>query len=402
MNTLPADQRFHALDALRAFALLLGVVFHATLSNVFPPTGEWAVGTAAPSMALWWFAYYSHSFRMEVFFLLAGFFGSLVVAKRGVAPYVRDRGKRVLLVFIVLLYPMKYLMNIVWFDGGLTIGWLQLSEKYSSLPLWQLAYEGLRIEPFENLSQWHLWFLYYLVWITALFMGVRWLLIASVERLGASEKADRCFSVALSARLAPLWMALLITPLLAGMTRYDVEAPGQGFALRPLTLLHYMFFFTIGWWLRRQSGLLTVFTQRWKPLIILGLALSVVAWCSELLRVSGHTSPALTWGTRFVVSLSTSLSVLGWIGLFVSVFSRPSARVRYVADSSYWVYLAHLPVVVALQVWLVAWDSVWLKLLAINVIAFTVLFASYHWLVRFTWAGRWLNGPRARVAVPAT
>jgi hypothetical protein len=36
------SERFHGLDALRAFALLLGVVFHSSLSYLLPP-GLWAV-----------------------------------------------------------------------------------------------------------------------------------------------------------------------------------------------------------------------------------------------------------------------------------------------------------------------------------------------------------------------
>jgi peptidoglycan/LPS O-acetylase OafA/YrhL len=76
MNT--SNDRFHSLDALRAFALLLRVVFHSALSYVVPP-GLWEVGTTQPSNFLGWFVYYTHSFRMELFFFLAGFFAALVV-----------------------------------------------------------------------------------------------------------------------------------------------------------------------------------------------------------------------------------------------------------------------------------------------------------------------------------
>jgi len=37
-------ERVHGLDALRAFALLLGIVLHSALPYVLPP-GAWAVGT---------------------------------------------------------------------------------------------------------------------------------------------------------------------------------------------------------------------------------------------------------------------------------------------------------------------------------------------------------------------
>jgi hypothetical protein len=101
----PAAERFHSLDALRAFVLLLGVVFHSLMAYVLPP-GIWAVGTTQPATTLWWFICYAHCFRMEVFFLLAGFFTCLVIEKRGVASFLRDRAKRILLVFVVALYPI--------------------------------------------------------------------------------------------------------------------------------------------------------------------------------------------------------------------------------------------------------------------------------------------------------
>src|SRR5262249_12135533 len=78
----PPVERFYSLDALRAFVLLLGVFFHSLMAYVLP-SGFWAVGTTPPPTPLLWFGYYVHAFRMEVFFLLAGFFACMVIEKRG-------------------------------------------------------------------------------------------------------------------------------------------------------------------------------------------------------------------------------------------------------------------------------------------------------------------------------
>src|SRR5262249_39984667 len=94
-TTQAPAERFYSLDALRAFALLLGVFFHSLMAYVLPP-GIWAVGTTAPSTPWLWFVYYSHCFRMEAFFLLAGFFARLVIEKRGVLSFLRDRATRIL------------------------------------------------------------------------------------------------------------------------------------------------------------------------------------------------------------------------------------------------------------------------------------------------------------------
>ena len=44
-----APERLHALDAVRGFALLLGIVLHATLSFIPAPTGSGSSRTAIPA-----------------------------------------------------------------------------------------------------------------------------------------------------------------------------------------------------------------------------------------------------------------------------------------------------------------------------------------------------------------
>ena len=53
------------------------------------------------------------------------------------------------------------------------------------------------------------------------------------------------------------------------------------------------------------------------------------------------------------------VAVWGWVfgltGAALRFLSNYSAMRRYIADASYWIYLAHLPVVAALQVWVGHW-----------------------------------------------
>ena len=67
----PTD-RFHALDAARAYALLLGVVLHSAvpfLANVEVPL--WRDEPHAGPAVIY---YVTHMFRMPAFFLMAGLF----------------------------------------------------------------------------------------------------------------------------------------------------------------------------------------------------------------------------------------------------------------------------------------------------------------------------------------
>ena len=386
-----SNSRIHSLDALRAFALLLGVVFHSALSFVLLPDGSWAVGTLDTSYPLWWFINYTHDFRMELFFLLAGFFACLMLGKRGVAGYLRDRGQRVLLVFAVLLLPMKFLISILWIEGGLKSGWLQLPPDVAAWPLWRLAWEGFKRETLATTSLTHLWFLYYLTWVGGIALVARWALLHvlsdSARRVGMDS-----FRRIFGSTLAPVWLAIPLVPLLATMTRFSVDTPDKGLPLNLPVLMLYLLFFAAGWLVCLQRDLLDGLARRWRVLLPLGIAMSFLAWAGDHERVFGQVGPAMAWACRTAVAMTMTLSVLGWTGLFVELCARPSRLTRYLSDASYWVYLAHLPVVVALQIWLYEWNSVWLKLLVINIATFAMLFTSYQLLVRRTWIGRWLNG----------
>ena len=98
---------------------------------------------------------------------------------------------------------------------------------------------------------------------------------------------------------------------------------------------------------------------------------------------------------------SVAYAVMMWslvlltIGLFRKWFSHSRPWVRYVADSSYWMYLIHLPVVVALQVAVaelpLSWAIKW-PLVSVATVGFSIL--TYDLMVRSTWIGMILNGRR--------
>jgi peptidoglycan/LPS O-acetylase OafA/YrhL len=400
-------ERFHALDALRAFALLLGVVFHAVLAYMMPP-GDWAVGTDDPASLAQLFAYYSHSFRMEVFFLLAGFFASLVIGKRGLGHFLKDRAIRIALVFAVALYPMKLLLDALWIIGGRQTGWLELSPAAAAMPTWTLALSDSIDERWPEIGLTHLWFLYYLLLVTVLFLLVR-AVVALLVRADSPlrSKAQAVFRRMVGSWLAPLVLALLVMPMIASMEGPTIDTPDQTFAWHLPVLALYGLFFAFGWLLHRHVDLLAVFGWRWKAFLPLSLVVALVAIVGVVIRTSGSAWAAdnaelLRWSTAFGTGLTMSLAVLGWLGLFVRVFDRSRAWVRYLADSAYWVYIVHLPLVVALQIAFAPWSAAWwIKCLLVNLIAFPLLIASYHLLVRRTWIGAWLNGKAPRPVMPA-
>lgn len=75
--------RLHALDGLRGTMMLLGLVFHGACSYVTTDiTKVWPYHDAAQSPLADILMSYLHAFRMPIFFVLAGFFAAMMLAKR--------------------------------------------------------------------------------------------------------------------------------------------------------------------------------------------------------------------------------------------------------------------------------------------------------------------------------
>lgn len=192
----------------------------------------------------------------------------------------------------------------------------------------------------------------------------------------------------------PLLLALALTPLLAQMKGMDIDTPDQSLAWNLPVMALYGTFFSIGWWMRANPGTLESLRDNSRKYLIFGLIASSFASAIVGIRYGGD-SPALRWAGSLGTTLTMTASTFGWLGAAQSWFARPTALSRYLAEASYWMYLAHLPVVVALQIAFantgLPW---WMQIPLINIIAIAALAAVDLALIRKTWIGRWLTGKK--------
>ena len=86
--------RRHDLDALRAVAMLLGIVLHGLMP--FMP-GLSVIGNTQTAGWVWILFLGIHGFRMPLFFLVSGFFTAMLWQKRGVQTMLQQRSVRILL-----------------------------------------------------------------------------------------------------------------------------------------------------------------------------------------------------------------------------------------------------------------------------------------------------------------
>jgi ABC-type multidrug transport system fused ATPase/permease subunit len=399
---MSAHERFHSLDAARAIALLLGIVLHATMSFFFVIPAR----DSSQSTTLAVTFYVIHTFRMTVFFLIAGFFAHLAFHRRGARAFAKDRAKRILV--------------------PLTAGWVILAPATIAAVLWGLSRtfpdgppqgaDAAALAP-RGFPLIHLWFLYYLSLFYAGALALRATFVALLDRSGTMRsRVDVVVRAALSSYLAPLalaaptFAALFLDP--SWLVWFGIHTPETGLAPQLPAVVAFGSAFAFGWVLHRQTALLGVLEKQWRA--NLALAVGLTAAC---LAIVGPT-PDLTALTaieggaamRLLYTAAYALSIWYWtfglLGVAVRFCSGASAVRRYLADASYWLYLAHLPVVFVLQVLLMNVPLHWtLKLPLIVSIALAALLASYHYLVRSTLLGELLNGrryPRAKRGLAAS
>jgi hypothetical protein len=240
----------------------------------------------------------------------------------------------------------------------------------------------------------HLWFLWFLLWLVAGFAVVAWM-------------ADRQDPHRSGQSNWPRWIMWSMIPLtivpqsyMGGGGAYPVFGPDTSDGLVPLphVLAYYATFFAFGALMYRRRGrsgleLVDTIGRPWwlflpgSFLIVLPAGL-VFTFEPELFSwpAASVLQVAYAWGMCF-----------GLMGLFRVLLPRERRGVRYLSDSSYWLYLAHLPVVVVAQAVLRDWDlPAEVKFLMISVAVTVLLLLTYQLFVRYTPIGTMLNGKKVR------
>ena len=96
-----------------------------------------------------------------------------------------------------------------------------------------------------------------------------------------------------------------------------------------------------------------------------------------------------------IKSIMVWLFIFSITGLFIRYASSHSSIMRYISDASYWIYLIHLPLTAIIPALISGWMiPATLKFLFVLIITSMLCFLSYHYFVRGTFIGQFLNGRR--------
>ncbi|MBT7096248.1 acyltransferase family protein [Candidatus Poribacteria bacterium] len=239
----------------------------------------------------------------------------------------------------------------------------------------------------------HLWFLWHLCWLVLAFAiyatladGFGWRGLSSRVMLSPAR-----WLWLVPVTMVPQWFMLGFGP--------DTSA---GILPMPPVLGYYAIFFFYGV-LYYDSDEGQGRADRWWPITVPTAVFAVVPLA---LTLDGDLKNAidapvglvaLRLGATALKVVYAWLMTFGLMGMFQALVKAESRALRYVSDSSYWLYIAHLPLIILAQAWVRYWPlpSV-VKFAMICLVVTGVLLLAYQTVVRYTVVGTMLNGPRQR------
>lgn len=372
------NHRLHAMDHLRAHMMLLGIIFHAALAfTLGSPAPDSPYRAESGSGIYGFLVEFIHLFRMPVFFVVAGFFTSLLISRRGVTSMINNRFQRIALPLVIFWLPLFYLSQVGFdysthlMDGGSLTNWAW--PNFSKVII--------------NANLIHLWFLYVLL--------AFYVIAIIVQRVLESPTLNKSNQKVWN-RATPIFLGFLAVPAFWINQDYHIPAP-LSFTPDLAMNLFYAAFFVSGMSLYMAKEKLTFLAEKtwlWGVLFIVfyltHAATGLVILSEEQLknfRPNGYSS--------LFKAMAISALVLFVISAYLRWANNASKLSSFLSESSYWLYLIHFP----FTVWLppLMHESpipIWARFLM--TIAITVGFGllSYILVVRKTLLGQLLNGTK--------
>ena len=390
MTNTMANGRVHALDNLRACMMWLGIVLHVCVNHLsapsFMPFKDRDVSVFADYALV-----FIHSFRMPVFFILAGFLAAMMVDTRGVRAMLRNRVRRIALPFAVF-WPVLFVATIVlvlMFRHMMATGTFGLAMA-----------DAPKVDHSRPvLNTMHMWFVYYLF----LFCMLAGLVCALQKAIPAWLKlgVPMVFEV-----LARKWWGFVILAIpmaiIGSGYRAGMLVPTGSFIPNINELVHSGMFFMYGWIVYRlRDELLAQYARHcWKFWLGGLLAYTGASLLFQSFVADPTAIPHIEMLCAYVYGSASWLWSIALIGLFMRYLPTQNRVLRYISDSSYWVFLVHMLGTLGFGILLYNAPFGALAKMAINVLATTATcLLTYHLFVRTSWIGVLLNGKRhARVA----
>ncbi|HEV8695233.1 MAG TPA: acyltransferase [Lysobacter sp.] len=330
-------QRRHDIDALRALAFALLILYHWCM--LYVAGDDWGWHLKSTHLAEWLHVpmLFVNRWRMDLIFLISGLSVHFLLRDTAPGRFIAQRSWRLLLPLLfgcLVIVPVQpYIQGVS--NGAVEPGYLQFLADYFGGRDWpQDAFDG-----WEHSFTWnHLWYLIYLWCYTLVFAA----LLPALKRLSNPlTRLRRGWLLTVPALPLLLW-TLTLQPLF--------DEPGD--------LIHdryrhavYFTVFLYGWWLGTDAGV-------WDELVrlrkrALGWALFVFAVYITLGMGLPEEAPA--WQEAFVRTLRNFyiwLALCAILGWGKALLNRPFRWLPWANEAVYPWYVLHQSLIILIAYWL--------------------------------------------------
>ncbi|WP_145540225.1 glucans biosynthesis protein MdoC [Yersinia alsatica] len=317
------NQREYFLDAIRAYLMLLGIPFH--LSLIYS-SNHWAVNSSHPSLLFTILNDFIHAFRMQVFFVISGYFSFMLYQR-----YERQRWLQVRLERVVI--PLVTAIPLI------TLPQFFLLKNYTDkLQDWNsfTIYQKINIAIWEVVS--HLWFLLTL----ALLTGICFYLF---QKMKNKKHAVPAVIKGMN-NIGKISLSLFLFVFIYSVIRRII------FLLNPEILFNSVFnFFVMETLFYLPFFLLGAYSFIYPPLkqVFLrfspgALVASVLLFCAYYLNQHINTSEFFVFELDLIIKALMGVTMTNVVYSFGHrLLNYPSPRITYLVNASLFIYLVHHP-----------------------------------------------------------
>ncbi|WP_394780424.1 acyltransferase family protein [Undibacterium sp.] len=348
------NQRRHDIDALRALAFGLLILYH--LAMVYVHDWDFHVKSSYQYDWLHWPMMFVNRWRMDLIFMISGMSTAMLLQKLqqnqssaadGQPSFFWQRTSRLIL---PLLFGMAVVVPVQPYCQGVANGlvapgfWQFIVHYYSDYHWPAGAFDGWQYGFTWN----HLWYLVYLWIYTAVLLLARQ--IARLPLFGDIASRWRAAFLGLRgwrllvlpATLIFVWAASL---QLAFPDTHAVVGDWYAHA-------NYFTLFIFGWWMGWDQAIWTELARLRKPALTTALVLFIVY------RVAAETAPddaaiwqlLCIWALRSLYAWSMLCTLLGWGH---ALLNRPFRWLPWANQSVYPWYILHQSLIIVLAYWLI-------------------------------------------------
>jgi len=314
---------------------------------------------------------------MPIFFLVAGFFGALLFYRKSPILMLKNRISRIgfpFIFFLILLTPLHVFSTT--FTG--------LAFKSNNNTFGNAIKEFCSLSSYIPYKPDHLWFLYYLmiISVSSVIIALLFRKLPSVNSL-IKRSFDYIF---IKPILRVIVFAILTCCIYLILGVNKIES-SNSLTLNFKIYIFYLFFYVNGWILFKSKHLLGEMKQYdWAC-----FGIAIILFLIKIAKYSNLHFLELLFLNASLISLFT----FGITGLFIRYSSKYSPVMKYISDSSYWVYLVHFVFTIFLPGLLAPLKiNSFFKVFIVLTLTTIISFVTYHAFVRKTFIGNFLNGKK--------